>query len=31
MLAVGRKYGGAGETAYHTIFARLVQDTGKRL
>jgi hypothetical protein len=29
MLAVGRKYGGAGETAYHTIFARLVQDTGK--
>jgi hypothetical protein len=29
MVAVGRKYGAAGETAYHTVFARLVQDTGK--
>lgn len=29
MVAVARKYGQAGETAYHTVFARLVQDTGK--
>ena len=29
MLAVGRKYGAAGETAYHAVFARLIQDTGK--
>jgi hypothetical protein len=29
MLAVGRKYGSAGENAYHTVFARLVEDTGK--
>lgn len=29
MLAVGRKYGAAGETAYHSVFGRLVQDTGK--
>ena len=29
MLAVGRKYGASGETAYHTVFTRLIQDTGK--
>ena len=29
MLAVGRKYGAAGETAYHAVFARLIEDTGK--
>lgn len=29
MLAVGRKYGAAGEAAYHAVFARLIQDTGK--
>jgi hypothetical protein len=29
MLAVGRKYGAAGETAYHSVFARLIQDTGR--
>jgi hypothetical protein len=29
MLAIGRKYGAAGETAYHSVFARLIQDTGK--
>ena len=29
MVAVGRKYGGAGETAYHVVFARLVQDLAR--
>jgi hypothetical protein len=29
MVAVGRKYGAPGETAYHVVFARLVQDLGK--
>jgi hypothetical protein len=29
MVAVGRKYGATGETAYHVVFARLVQDLGK--
>jgi len=29
MVAVGRKYGASGETAYHLVFARLVQDLGK--
>jgi hypothetical protein len=29
MVAVGRKYGGGGETAYHIVFGRLVQDLGK--
>jgi len=29
MVAVGRKYGANGETAYHVVFARLVQDLGK--
>jgi hypothetical protein len=29
MVAVGRKYGAGGETAYHVVFARLVQDLGK--
>ena len=29
MVAVGRKYGGTGETAYHVVFARLVQDLAK--
>jgi hypothetical protein len=29
MIAVGRKYGAPGETAYHVVLARLVQDVGK--
>jgi hypothetical protein len=29
MVAVGRKYGAGGETAYHVVFGRLVQDLGK--
>lgn len=29
MVAVGRKYGASGETAYHVVFGRLVQDLGK--
>lgn len=29
MVAVGRKYGAAGETAYHVVLARLVQDLAK--
>jgi len=29
MVAVGRKYGASSETAYHVVFARLVQDLGK--
>jgi hypothetical protein len=29
MIAVGRKYGANGETAYHVVFARLVQDLAK--
>ena len=29
MVAVGRKYGASGETAYHVVFARLVQDLAK--
>lgn len=29
MVAVGRKYGAGGETAYHLVFGRLVQDLGK--
>jgi hypothetical protein len=29
MVAVGRKYGASGETAYHVVFARLVADLGK--
>lgn len=29
MVAVGRKYGAGGETAYHVVFARLVQDLAK--
>ena len=29
MVAVGRKYGATGETAYHVVLARLVQDLGK--
>jgi hypothetical protein len=29
MVAVGRKYGQAGETAYHVVLAKLVQDLGK--
>jgi hypothetical protein len=29
MVAVGRKYGANGETAYHVVFARLVQDLAK--
>jgi hypothetical protein len=29
MIAVGRKYGQDGETAYHIVFAKLVQDVGK--
>ncbi|GAC1579177.1 MAG: hypothetical protein NVS3B7_13050 [Candidatus Elarobacter sp.] len=29
MIAVGRKYGASGETAYHVVLARLVQDLGK--
>jgi len=29
MVAVGRKYGANGETAYHVVFAHLVQDLGK--
>ena len=29
MVAVGRKYGQDGETAYHVVLARLVQDLGK--
>lgn len=29
MVAVGRKYGANGETAYHAVFARLVEDLGK--
>lgn len=29
MVAVGRKYGAGGETAYHAVFARLVQDLAK--
>lgn len=28
MVAVGRKYGESGETAYHTVLAKLVQDVG---
>ena len=29
MVAVGRKYGAPGETAYHVVLARLVQDVGR--
>jgi hypothetical protein len=29
MVAVGRKYGADGETAYHVVMGRLVQDLGK--
>ncbi|MDB5092053.1 MAG: hypothetical protein JWO85_154 [Candidatus Eremiobacteraeota bacterium] len=29
MVAVGRKYGAGGETAYHLVLGRLVQDLGK--
>ena len=29
MVAVGRKYGANGETAYHVVLARLVQDLAK--
>jgi hypothetical protein len=29
MIAVGRKYGANGETAYHVVLARLVQDLAK--
>ena len=29
MVAVGRKYGANGETAYHVVIARLVQDLAK--
>jgi len=29
MVAVGRKYGADGETAYHVVLARLVQDLAK--
>jgi hypothetical protein len=29
MIAVGRKYGAGGETAYHVVLARLVQDLAK--
>ena len=29
MIAVGRKYGAPGETAYHVVLARLVSDLGK--
>ena len=29
MIAVGRKYGANGETAYHVVFARLVQDLAR--
>lgn len=28
MIAVGAKYGPSGEAAYHTVFARLVEDVG---
>ncbi len=30
MVAVGRKFGQPGETAYHVVFARLVQDVAKQ-
>ena len=29
MVAVGRKYGSSGETAYHVVLARLVQDVAR--
>lgn len=29
MVAVGRKYGAGGETAYHVVFGRLIADLGK--
>jgi len=29
MVAVGRKYGADGETAYHTVIAKLIADIGK--
>ena len=29
MVAVGRKYGASGETAYHVVLARLVEDLAK--
>jgi hypothetical protein len=29
MVAAGRKYGANGETAYHVVLARLLQDLAK--